>query len=61
MSKRIDYYNDPSAPAANSLVPSVNVVVTNEAGELLLSSAAPTTTTGPYPAEPSTSASPSVV
>ncbi|MGP3965111.1 NUDIX domain-containing protein [Nonomuraea sp. 3N208] len=36
MSKRIDYYNDPSAPAANSLVPSVNVVVTNEAGELLL-------------------------
>ncbi|RVX37910.1 ADP-ribose pyrophosphatase YjhB (NUDIX family) [Nonomuraea polychroma] len=36
MSKRIDYYNDPSAPAANSLVPSVNVVVTNEVGELLL-------------------------
>ncbi|MGP4097179.1 NUDIX domain-containing protein [Nonomuraea sp. KM90] len=36
MSQRIDYYNDPSAPAANSLVPSVNVVVTNEAGELLL-------------------------
>ncbi|WP_336216521.1 NUDIX hydrolase [Nonomuraea sp. LPB2021202275-12-8] len=36
MSQRIDYYNDPSAPAANNLVPSVNVVVTNEAGELLL-------------------------
>ncbi|MEW9554069.1 NUDIX domain-containing protein [Nonomuraea sp. NPDC050783] len=36
MSRRIDYYDDPSAPAANSLVPSVNVVVTNEAGELLL-------------------------
>ncbi|MFB4273495.1 NUDIX hydrolase [Nonomuraea sp. GTA35] len=36
MSQRIDYYNDPRAPAANSLVPSVNVVVTNEAGELLL-------------------------
>ncbi|MFC5825239.1 NUDIX domain-containing protein [Nonomuraea insulae] len=36
MSQRIDYHNDPSAPTANSLVPSVNVVVTNEAGELLL-------------------------
>ncbi|GAA3709731.1 hypothetical protein GCM10022224_089060 [Nonomuraea antimicrobica] len=36
MSKRIDYYDDPNAPAANSLVPSVNVVVTNEASELLL-------------------------
>jgi ADP-ribose pyrophosphatase YjhB (NUDIX family) len=33
---RIDYYNDPSAPKANSLVPSVNVVVTNEAGDVLL-------------------------
>ncbi|MFI7230618.1 NUDIX hydrolase [Nonomuraea angiospora] len=36
MSQRIDYHNDPNAPAANSLVPSVNVVVTNEAGEVLL-------------------------
>ncbi|MGV9384379.1 NUDIX hydrolase [Nonomuraea sp. NPDC003707] len=36
MSKRIDYYDDPNVPAANSLVPSVNVVVTNEAGKLLL-------------------------
>jgi ADP-ribose pyrophosphatase YjhB (NUDIX family) len=33
---RIDYYNDPSAPKANSLVPSVNIVVTNEAGDVLL-------------------------
>jgi ADP-ribose pyrophosphatase YjhB (NUDIX family) len=33
---RIDYYNDPSAPRANSLVPSVNVVVINEAGDVLL-------------------------
>jgi ADP-ribose pyrophosphatase YjhB (NUDIX family) len=33
---RIDYYNDPSAPKANSLVPSVNVVVTNEGGDVLL-------------------------
>ncbi|MET7338988.1 NUDIX domain-containing protein [Nonomuraea sp. NPDC005650] len=36
MSQRIDYHNDPNAPAANSLVPSVNVVVTNDAGEVLL-------------------------
>lgn len=36
MSRRIDFYNDPDAPAPNSLVPSVNVAVTNEAGELLL-------------------------
>src|SRR5215470_1466694 len=36
MGQRIDYYDDPSAPEANSLVPSVNVVVTNDAGEILL-------------------------
>ncbi|MGD0558223.1 MAG: NUDIX domain-containing protein [Streptosporangiaceae bacterium] len=36
MPGRIDYYDDPSAPAASSLVPSVNVVVVNEAGEILL-------------------------
>ena len=36
MSRRIDFYDDPEAPAPNSLVPSVNVVVTNEAGEVLL-------------------------
>jgi ADP-ribose pyrophosphatase YjhB (NUDIX family) len=34
--RRIDYYDDPSAPKANSLVPSVNVVVVNEAGEILM-------------------------
>lgn len=34
--RRIDYYDDPNAPKATSLVPSVNVVVTNEAGEILL-------------------------
>jgi hypothetical protein len=33
---RIDYYNDPSAPAANSLAPSVNVIAANDAGEILL-------------------------
>ncbi|HET6292224.1 MAG TPA: NUDIX domain-containing protein [Kribbella sp.] len=36
MPKRIDYYDDPSAPAANSMVPSVNVVVENEASEILM-------------------------
>ena len=36
MGRRIDYYDDPNAPAANSLVPSVNVVVINDAGEILL-------------------------
>ena len=36
MSRRIDYYDDPAAPKANSLVPSVNVVVVNDAGDVLL-------------------------
>src|SRR3954467_3599846 len=36
MSQRIDYLNDPAAPEANSLVPSVNVGVTNECGDVLL-------------------------
>jgi 8-oxo-dGTP pyrophosphatase MutT (NUDIX family) len=36
MSRRIDYYDDPDAPAANSIVPSANVAVTNDAGEVLL-------------------------
>lgn len=36
VSRRIDYFDDPDAPAANSVVPSVNVVVVNEAGEILL-------------------------
>jgi ADP-ribose pyrophosphatase YjhB (NUDIX family) len=34
--RRIDYYDDPNAPAANRLVPSVNVVVSNDRGEILL-------------------------
>jgi 8-oxo-dGTP pyrophosphatase MutT (NUDIX family) len=33
---RIDYYDDPAAPKVNSLVPSVNVVVVNDDGEILL-------------------------
>ena len=36
MPRRIDFHNDPGAPAANSIVPSVNVAVTNDAGEVLL-------------------------
>ncbi len=33
---RVDYFNDPAAPKANSLVPSVTAVVPNERGEILL-------------------------
>ncbi|MFD3544451.1 NUDIX hydrolase [Streptomyces sp. NPDC058655] len=33
---RIDYFRDPNAPAANSVVPSVTAVVRNEQGHLLL-------------------------
>ncbi|MFI6599134.1 NUDIX hydrolase [Nonomuraea sp. NPDC050536] len=36
MGKRIDFYDDPDAPAPNSLVPSVNVVVTNADEDLLM-------------------------
>ncbi|WP_406343688.1 NUDIX hydrolase [Streptomyces sp. NBC_00648] len=33
---RVDYFNDPNAPQANSIVPSVTAVALNEAGEVLL-------------------------
>ncbi|MGW3742807.1 NUDIX hydrolase [Streptomyces sp. NPDC005146] len=33
---RVDYINDPNAPKANSIVPSVTAVALNEAGEVLL-------------------------
>ncbi len=33
---RIDYLDDPNAPAANSIVPSTTAIVLNDAGELLL-------------------------
>ncbi len=36
MAKRIDYLNDPAAPKANSIVPSANVIVVNNQGEILL-------------------------
>src|SRR3954454_20237274 len=34
--QRIDFHNDPDGPPANSLVPSANVVVVDDAGALLL-------------------------
>ena len=36
MGRRIDYLDDPDAPQANSVVPSVNVVVLDEVGEFVL-------------------------
>jgi hypothetical protein len=30
---RIEHYNDPAAPVANSIVPAVTVVVANDAGD----------------------------
>jgi 8-oxo-dGTP pyrophosphatase MutT (NUDIX family) len=36
VSRRIDYHDDPTAPKANSMVPSVNVVVVNDAGDVLM-------------------------
>lgn len=33
---RIDYYNDPNAPAPNSVVPSASAIVTDEHGRILL-------------------------
>ncbi|MFF5207807.1 NUDIX hydrolase [Streptosporangium sp. NPDC000396] len=34
--RRIDFYDDPAAPVPNSLVPSVNVIVVNDAGDILM-------------------------
>lgn len=36
MATRIDYYDDPEAPSANSLVPSANVAVENDNGDVLM-------------------------
>ena len=36
MAERIDYFDDPAAPRANSVVPSANVIVVNDQGEILL-------------------------
>src|SRR6266700_4863536 len=36
MARRLDFHDDPDAPRARHIVPSVNVVVINAAGEILL-------------------------
>ena len=36
MGRRIDYLNDPDAPKANSVVPSANVIVARDDGQILL-------------------------
>ena len=36
MTRRIDYFDDPDAPPANSVVPSANVVVVDDRGRILL-------------------------
>jgi ADP-ribose pyrophosphatase YjhB (NUDIX family) len=36
VNRRIDYHDDPGAPEANSMVPSVNVVVASDGGDILL-------------------------
>jgi len=36
VARRIDFHHDPNAPRATNIVPSVNIIVTNDAGELLL-------------------------
>src|SRR6516164_9624761 len=36
VAQRIDYLDDPAAPKANSLVPSANVIVVNDRGEILM-------------------------
>jgi ADP-ribose pyrophosphatase YjhB (NUDIX family) len=36
MGRRIDFYDDPQAPKANSVVPSANVIVVNDDGAILL-------------------------
>ncbi len=36
MPGRIDYFDDPAAPRANSVVPSANVVVVNDSGDILM-------------------------
>ncbi len=36
MGTRIDWLNDPDAPPANSIVPSANVIVVNDEGQILM-------------------------
>lgn len=36
MARKVDFHDDPAAPAPNSMVPAVSVVVVNDTGEILL-------------------------
>jgi ADP-ribose pyrophosphatase YjhB (NUDIX family) len=36
MGRKVDFHDDPNAPQANSIVPAVSVVVTDDAGRILL-------------------------
>jgi ADP-ribose pyrophosphatase YjhB (NUDIX family) len=36
LGRRIDFYDDPEAPSATTVLPSANVVVVNDGGEILL-------------------------
>ena len=45
---RIDYFNDPNAPKANSIVPSVTAIVPNDAASCCWCTR-PTTTCGRCP------------
>jgi ADP-ribose pyrophosphatase YjhB (NUDIX family) len=36
MGRKIDYHDDPGAPQANSIVPAVSVIVTDDVGKVLL-------------------------
>jgi ADP-ribose pyrophosphatase YjhB (NUDIX family) len=36
MGRKIDFHDDPAAPAAQRIVPSVSIVVTSDAGQILL-------------------------
>jgi ADP-ribose pyrophosphatase YjhB (NUDIX family) len=36
MGRKIDYHDDPGAPQANSIVPAVSVIVSNDVGKVLL-------------------------
>lgn len=36
MSRRIDYFNDPTAPKAINIAPSANVIVVNDDGKILM-------------------------
>jgi hypothetical protein len=51
MPRRVEYFDDPNAPRANSLVVAVTAIVTNDHGQLLLQNAR-TTSSGGYQVAP---------